>query len=215
MKKWMFVSIVISLVLALTACGSAQNSSAAATATTALSLEGQLLVGTIKLESTSLAVSSAQAGELLPLWETLSSLESSGTAASQEIEAVVSQIKSTMSAQQISDITAMNLTQNDLAAAAADAGTSSTTSSSTSTSNSSASQLKASAGAPGGGDTGDGNAPADMGSGMSALTDVQAASQAQTGATQATTTTLSSGTTNQVPVTLINILVELLKTKIG
>jgi hypothetical protein len=50
---------------------------------------------------------------------------------------------------------------------------------------------------------------------MLALTDVQAASQAQTGATQATTTTMSPGTTNQVPIALINILVELLETKIG
>ena len=212
MKKWMMVSIVIWLVLAMTACGSAQKSSATASASPALSLEGQLLVGTIKLESTSLAVSSAQAKELLPLWETLQSLESSGIAASQEIDAVVSQIESTMSTEQISNITAMNLTQQDLAAAAVDTGTSLTTSSSTSTSNSSASQLQAGAGAPGVGAAGGGNPPADMGGGMQASTDVQSAGQAQTGVTQATTAQFS-GTTNQVPAALINTLVELLKTK--
>ena len=114
MKKWMLVSIVLSLVLVLTACGNTQSASPTSTATTALSQEEQLLVGTIKLESTSQAVSAAQARELLPLWETLQSLASSGTAASQEVDSVVSQIKSTMSTEQISSIAAMNLTQQDL-----------------------------------------------------------------------------------------------------
>jgi hypothetical protein len=127
MKKWMFVTIIVSLVLALTACGSTQSSNAAATASTTLSLEGQLLVGTFKLENTTLAISSKQASTLLPLWETLESLASSNTAASQEVDAVVSQIESTMSSQQVSSITAMKLTQKDLAAAALDTGTTSTT----------------------------------------------------------------------------------------
>ena len=47
MKKFLFVSVIVSLVLALTACGSTQSSNAVATASTALSMEGQLLVGTI------------------------------------------------------------------------------------------------------------------------------------------------------------------------
>jgi len=97
MKKWMFVTIIVSLMLTLAACGKHQSSNAAATASTTLSLEGQLLVGTFKLENTTLAISSKQASTLLPLWETLESLASSNTAASQEVDAVVSQIESTMS----------------------------------------------------------------------------------------------------------------------
>ena len=76
-------------------------------------------------KSTTLAVTSDQADELLPLWETLQSLASSGTAASEEINAGEDQIESTMSPQQISSITAMNFTQQDLAAAIVDTGASS------------------------------------------------------------------------------------------
>jgi hypothetical protein len=212
MKKWMFVSIVISLVLALTACGSTQSPNAAATATATLSPEGQLLVGTLKLESTTLAISADQADQLLPLWETLQSLASSNTAASQEIDAVVSQIKSTMSPQQVSSITAMKLTQQDLVAAAENAGVSSAASSSastTSTTNASLAQLQSGAGDPGGG-----NPPADMGSNISAAAGAQSAGQTQAGTIQAIATQ-SAGTTNQISPALIKTVVELLKKKIG
>jgi hypothetical protein len=208
MKKWMLVSIVISLILVLSACGSSQSSNASATATTTLSLEEQMLVGTIKLESTSQAVSAAQAKDLLPLWETLQSMASSGTAASQETDAVVSQIESTMSPEQISSITAMDLTQKDLVAAATDTGTSLATSSTASTTNASSVQPQAGAGAPGGG-----NPPTDMGPGMPASTGAQAAGQTQTGTTQAVNSQ-STGTTSQVSTALINALVQLLQKKI-
>jgi hypothetical protein len=209
MKKWMFVTIIVSLMLALTACGSTQSSNAAATASTTLSLEGQLLVGTLKLENTTLAISSKQASTLLPLWETLESLASSNTAASQEVDAVVSQIESTMSSQQVSSITAMKLTQKDLAAAALDTGTTSTTTSSASTVKTSAAQIQTGAGAAAGG-----NPPSDMGGGMPGATDVQSASQTQTGTSQAVTSQ-SSGTSNQVSAAMINALVELLQKKMG
>jgi hypothetical protein len=127
MKKWMFITIIISLVVALAACGSAQSANAAKSTATTLSLEGDLLVGTFKLENTSLAINSAQASTLLPLWETLQSLASSNTTASQEVDAVVSQIESSMSTDQVSSITAMKLTQQDLAATAIDTGTAATT----------------------------------------------------------------------------------------
>ena len=204
MKKWMVVSIVVSLVLALSACGSAQSSTAIATASTALSMEGQLLVGTFKLESTSLAITSTQADQLVPLWETLQSLASSGTAASQEVDAVVSQIESTMSAEQISSITAMQLSQPDLLAATADAGVSATTLSSGKTSGTNTTQLQAGAGAP----------PADMGGGMPASGGVPSTGQTQNDTTQ-TVASQSTGSTNQVSPALINALVELLKKKIG
>jgi hypothetical protein len=207
MKKWIFITIIVSLVLALTACGSAQSANAAAKASATLSLEGQLLVGTFKLENTSLAITSGQASTLLPLWETLQSLASSNTAASQEVDAVVSQIQSSMSSQQISSITAMKLTRQDLAAAAIDTGTASTTASSANTVKTSAAQLQT--GAPAGG-----NPPGDMGGGIPAASDVQSASQTQTGTSQAVTTQ-SAGTTDQVSAAMIKALVALLQKKIG
>jgi len=214
MKRWMAVSIVIVLVLVLTACGNGTSATASATATTALPMEGQLLVGTLKLESTSLAVNSSQAAQLLPLWETLQSLASSSTAASQEIDSVVSQIESTMSTDQISSITAMNLTQQDLAAAITDTGTSTTASNSTGAANASSVQIQTGASATGAGNPGGGNPPADMGAGMPLPTGAQSTAQTQTGTTQ-TVTGQSAGTTNQVTPALINALVEILKKKIG
>jgi len=207
MKKWMFITLIFSLVLVLTACGSTQNSNAAKSTSTTLSLEGQLLVGTFKLENTSLAISSDQANTLLPLWETLQSLASSNTAASQEVDAVVSQIESSMSAQQISSINAMKLTQQDLAATAINTGSASTTASSASTVKSSAAQQQAGAEAGG-------NQPSDMGGGMPGATNVQTASQTQTGTSQAVSTQ-SGVTTDQVPVAMIKALVALLQKKMG
>jgi len=209
MKKMLLVSIVISLVLALTACGSTQNTTAVATASTTLSQEGQFLVGTLKLENTSLAVTSEQANTLLPLWETLESLASSNTAASQEVDAVVSQIESSLSTQQVSGITAMKLTQQDLAALALDTGTSSTTAASNNTAKTSAAQLQALTGDPG-----TGNPPGGMDAGMGAASDVQTVSQAQTGTSQAVSTP-SAVTTNQVPAAMIKVLVALLQKKVG
>jgi hypothetical protein len=207
MKKWMFVTIIVSLVLALTACGSTQSTNTTATASTTLSLEGQLLVGTFKLENTTLAISSEQASNLLPLWETLESLASSNTAASQEVDAVVSQIESTMSSQQVSSITGMKLTQQDLAAAALDTGSASTTTSSASTVKTSAAQQQA--GAPDGG-----NPPSNLGGGVGGATDIQTISQSQTGTSQAVSTQ-SAVTTDQVPVAMIKTLVALLQEKVG
>ncbi len=207
MKKWMLISIVISLVLVLTAYGSSQSSNAVATATTGLSQEEKLLVGTLKLESTSQAVSATQAKELLPLWETMQSLASSGTAAQQEVDAVISQIESTMSAEQISSIKAMNLTQRDLAAAMMDTGTSLAASSTASSTNSSSAQSQANVGAPGGG-----NPPADMGGSIPADMGAQSAGQAQTGTTQVTGSQVT-GSTNQSTTALIHTLVALLQKK--
>jgi hypothetical protein len=207
MKKWMLVSMVISLVLVLTACGSAQSSTAIASDSTVLSLEGQLLVGTLKLENTDLAVTYEQAQELLPLWETLQSLASSGTAASQEVDAVVSQIENVMSAQQISSITIMNLTQQDLVIATTNTGASSTASSSANKSDANAVQFQEGAGVPGTGDSGGGNPPADTGGGMPASVGIQPVDQL--------ISNQSIGTVDQISSTLINVLVELLLKRIG
>ena len=208
MKKWMFVTIIVSLVLALTACGSTHSTTATATASSTLSLEGQLLVGTFKLEDTTLEVTSAQTATLLPLWETLESLASSNTAASQEVDAVVSQIESSMTAQQISSITAMKLTQSDLAATAVNTGAASTTTSSTSTTKTSSAQQQA--GAPSGG-----NPPSEVSGGVPGGTDVQAISQTQTGTSSSAAIMPSAVTTSQVSPAMIKAVVELLQTKIG
>ena len=207
MKKWMFVLIIVNLVLACTACGSAQTTTVPAAASNTLSLEGQLLVGTFKLENTALAVTSSQATTLLPLWETLASLASSNTAASQEVDAVVSQIESSMSTQLVSSITAMQLTQSDLAATAIDTGTTSTAANTAKTGSSQQ---------PAGGPSG-GNPPSGLtGGGMPGGTDVQSISQAQTtGAVSQAAKTPSAAITSQVSAAMLKAVVELLQKKIG
>lgn len=79
--------------------------------TDALPVQTQLALGTILLEDGELAVDSDQADELLPLWRVTQSLAESGTAAGAEITAVVNQIQDGMTAEQISAIADMQLSQ--------------------------------------------------------------------------------------------------------
>ncbi len=97
----------------------------------------QLAAGTLNLEGTSQAVGATQAAKLLPLWELLAQLNSSGSAAPEEITATIEAIKLNMTAAQISAIDAMPA--SDLSLGAAGASTASRTSTSTKTSSSAAS----------------------------------------------------------------------------
>ena len=120
MKKVKFLGVLVSLTLILVACGGADG--AANTATTALNedypdaltIQTQLTLGTLKLEETDLAVDSAQATELLTLWQAIRSLSSSDITAEGEIEAIVNQILETMSPEQLEAIAAMELTQEGI-----------------------------------------------------------------------------------------------------
>jgi hypothetical protein len=81
----------------------------------ALSVQGQLALGTIQLAENDLAVDETQAAVLLPLWQALQSLSASDTTAAVEINAVVNQIQDGMASEQIQAITAMSLTTDDIA----------------------------------------------------------------------------------------------------
>lgn len=78
-----------------------------------LPLASALAVGTIKLDNTAQAVSADEAKQLIPLWEGLQSLMSSDTAAKAEVQGVINQIQSTMTADQVSAIKALNLKGSD------------------------------------------------------------------------------------------------------
>ncbi len=117
MKKTILVISILAMLSVMAACTKttttqAQNGPGGSSAP--LSTASILLVGTFKLEGTDLAVSSAQASQLLPLWQTLKALSSSNTAADEEINALVDQIKGIMTTQQMAKITAMKLTQQDV-----------------------------------------------------------------------------------------------------
>ena len=134
MKKKKFVlplaAVIVVLVMVLVACGakssntslqtgSSNNSAANATPgarnfTQPLPLAESLVIGTFKLEGTANAITPTQATALVPLWQAYAQLTSSNTAAQAEIDAVIAQIQSTMTPQQVQAITTMKLTRQDL-----------------------------------------------------------------------------------------------------
>ncbi len=212
MKKAFFIFTGLALLFALVACSKTSNSAAQTNDQNTLSPEMQLLVGIFKLEGTDLAVTSPQAEQLLPLWQTLQSLATSSTAATEELDAVVNQIKNTMTSQQMEEIAAMKLTQQDVVSIMSQARVSPNGTSSAET-------PVASNGFPGGGDmpldggnrpsggggmpSGGGGFPADEGMGV-----------ASGGASSTPQASRSNGMANRVPAPLLNALIELLQKKV-
>ena len=124
MKKTILSLTLLGIILVLAACdGAASEATAEITNGDAANRELQftmptemvLMLGTVKLDETDLAVDSEQASALLPLWKALRSLSDSDTVAQTELDAVVSQIEDTMTPEQIDAIEAMDLSMQDVA----------------------------------------------------------------------------------------------------
>jgi hypothetical protein len=122
-KKILLSIPILILVLALTACSGASNQTGSTSTTTgtagaqtgaSLSQVNMLLVGTLKLEGTDQAVTTDEAVKILPLWQAYRSLSNSQTASEVEVEALLNQIQSTMTTEQVDEIKAMNLTSTDM-----------------------------------------------------------------------------------------------------
>ena len=114
MKK---ITILIILMLTLTACGTASNGTQQAASgqpDRSLPIQEQILIGTFKLEGTPQTVTAQQAAQLIPLWQVYEDLSSSDTAAQEEIDGLVQQIQDTMTPEQMQAITDMNITRQDL-----------------------------------------------------------------------------------------------------
>jgi hypothetical protein len=214
MKKAVFALTLLAILAVLVACSKTGGTTGTSATSTSLSTVAELLVGTFKLEDTDLAVSSDQAKQLLPLWQTLQELSSSNTAATEEINAVVDQIKSSLTSQQMDKITAMKLSQPDMLSIMSQAGVSPNGASTTATPmvlNGLTSGGATQGGGPQGGDAAGGGGlpsggfPAGGDPGMGAGPGGQAATP------QAVQ---SGGMGNQVPPPLLNALIELLQNKI-
>ncbi len=91
----------------------------------------KLAIGTLNLEGTGQAVDSAAAAKLLPLWELLEQLDTSGSAAPQEVTAVIEEIQLNMTSAQIQAINAMKIDQSQLLGTSAASTKSSSTKTST------------------------------------------------------------------------------------
>jgi hypothetical protein len=117
----LFCSIVFTF--SLVACGANTiqasttpdaNTTADTSSATSLSQVNKLLVGTLKLKDSEQAVIAEQAAKLLPLWRAYRSLSTSQTSAEAEVKALLTQIESTMTADQIKAIDALNLNSTDM-----------------------------------------------------------------------------------------------------
>jgi len=120
-KKVLLLCVWMILSIFLAACSGTSNQSASGTSgvndsgdSTSLSQVNELLVGTLKLEETDQTVTADQAAKLLPLWQAYRSLSTSQTSAQAEVEALLNQIQSTMTTEQIQAIKTMNLTNTDM-----------------------------------------------------------------------------------------------------
>lgn len=218
MKKSIFVLSMLAMLSVLVACNQASTSQAQngpGGNSAPLSGASQLLVGTFKLEGTDLAVSADQAGQLLPLWQTLQELSTSNTAAAQEINAVVDQIKSGMNSQQVAKITEMKLTQQDVMSLMSQAGVSPNGANATTTPmaingfTGGANSQGGGGGGPAGGPP-PGGAP---GAGMPSGGGIDPRGMGGAGGTASTPQAVRQ-MPNQVPGPLLNALIELLQKKI-
>lgn len=79
----------------------------------ALSTRLVLALGILRLEESDMPVSKEQAPVLLMLWQGLVNLTNSGTSAEAEVTALLTQIESTLTPEQIQLINQMHLTQED------------------------------------------------------------------------------------------------------
>ncbi len=124
MKHITLVTLIFALALA--ACGGAATPAPASAPDTyaspnldttyegALSARNQLLLGALELDGTPDAITTEQAATLLPLWQALKSTTQSGASAQAEVSALLTQIESAMTAEQLTAVREMQLTQTDL-----------------------------------------------------------------------------------------------------
>ena len=82
----------------------------------ALAVRNQLALGTLELNQGDLAVNAEQAQTLIPLWQGLRSTQQAGGSAQAEVSALLTQIESAMTPEQLQAIAAMKLTQPDMQA---------------------------------------------------------------------------------------------------
>lgn len=80
----------------------------------ALAVRNQLALGTLELNQTDSAINAEQAQTLLPLWQALRSTQQAGGTAQAEVSALLTQIESSMTPEQLNTIAAMKLLQSDM-----------------------------------------------------------------------------------------------------
>ncbi len=202
MKK-ILITILISFTLISTACSAASTGNKS-TANTSLSTENKLIIGTIKLEGTAQAVTAEQANKLLPLWQLRKELSTNSATAPQETEAVIKQIESTMTTEQMQAINDMKLTPQDAMTVLQEQGT---VQSSKQTGNNSQSQNNGGGFGPPAGGLGGGPGGEIPGMGPSVST--------SSTTTTKTTQSQSASNSNAASSSMIDLMIQYLQKKAG
>lgn len=208
MKK-LFFSTIMTLAITLTACSFSSTGTPAGSISNSLPVETQLAVGTLKLTGTDQDVTADQAKALVVYWETYKELSQSQTAAQAEIDGLVAQIQETMTTEQISAISEMNITQQDVLASMQGVSVAS--------SGSSSNTVSVPSGSSGGGGMPAGGPPADGGGappdgGISPEMSGAASGTSQTQGAQAGS---SVSVTANVPSSLVEAVIQSLQKKIA
>jgi hypothetical protein len=222
-KTVLFTLSVLTLILS--ACSGASNAGARVAeaqggrAGGELSMPMLVAIGTIKLDGTGNDVTAEQAKQLLPLWETLQVLDASDTAATEEKDALLTQIQETMTPEQTQAITGLNLTRQDMFSIMQSQGglTFGGPQNGTTQNGSSSNNNRRNASGNGGFFIGGGGPPPDGGGGFAGGGNPNFQRQAQGTQSNATGTSNRPTTVdpNRIPTQLVQAVIEYLKTKAG
>ena len=210
--KHITLSILMIAGILLTACSSSLTGTPVGSTSTKLPIETQLAVGTLKLNGTDQDITVDQAKDLVVYWQVYKELSQSETAAQAEADALVTQIRDTMSDEQVQAITEMNITQQDVIASmqgvTVASGSSSNSTVNVPSGSASGGGMPA-GGPPDGGAPPDGGMPVDM-SGAASTSGTSGANQAQSSQAGTSSTAITS-----VPSALVEAVIQSLQQKIA
>lgn len=126
-RSFTLILVLVVLAVALSACNApvatpTSTSVLSESYEDALSLRNQLLLGSLRLQTTPNEITTDQAKALLPLWQAFKALSVSDTTATEETTAVLNQIQAAMTPAQLSAIASLKLTNAHLTAWYAEQG---------------------------------------------------------------------------------------------
>ena len=217
-KKTLFLLSALILIFSLTACSAIQLPWASSTQTVSLAnfasqpVKNKLAVGMLQLEGSDLALTPAQAKELLPLWKAVKSLSKDSNTTSDEMAALYVQIEGVLTANQVQAIEKLDLSTADLTALVQKYEAQTTVSSSTSTTTTSQTSQSAQPGGPGGAPGGD--IQAITGGQDAGLGGIVGGAATTTKSSSSTSTSTSTSQTN-LNVTLAGPIIALLNTRLN
>jgi hypothetical protein len=116
-RKILIISTAMIIMINLSACTGMQLSLAAVNPLqnpSGLQVKDKLAVGILKLEDSTLAVTAAQARDLLFMWKGIKSLNTNNNTSPLEIAAIYDQMQETLTPQQVQSIRDMNITDGDI-----------------------------------------------------------------------------------------------------